>query len=321
MAFDLFEGVTAQLNRTDRDVFQDMPEIPQAVRLFLGQISLLQGIPLHYLIPDEKFIPKTTVTTSVSGDETEIEKGSIRLFMLDKEWIECLLDGALSIGNVSDREILLAKAMAGNYAAEVFYTDTKEKIKKQLYGLYTPSDYETILNQKLADKHIQLFDNGQPKPTESQNNWRYSGFIMRSAIIAQWVGVQVVAAGRGSDENGNKLETITPLQVVRFERLAPDTIFCICEGIITNIEITQPAETIHFGVSEDSSGKYKVQNNPIPFKNTAGVIDIEALQGLLPGRASGKLPFNDSANFANNMLSKPLKVKMNFNWSVEGQQL
>ena len=348
MAFDLFGKVKEQLSRTDIDsdnllklshvtpgdqsniagiideLTKSMPDIPPAVRVFLGQLSLLQGVPLYYLLPDERYLPKTVVSMMINQVAEPVEVGSIRLFRLDKEWIECLLDGAVSVGPDDDRKLLLAKAMAGNYAAEVFYNDTKEKIKKQLYGLYDPVDYVTESNKRLAAKNIRfldtgqlklndlLVDNGQPMPTIAQSNWCYSGFFMRSTIIASWIGVEIVAEGMHPNNNNGTANPVRPLQVVRFERIAPDTIFCICEGMISQVQITQPQETVHFGVSE-STGTYSVASSQVTMRNEKSVINITDLITDL----TKKLGVTDAAKFADEMLSRPLKVTIDINWKAE----
>lgn len=52
---------------------------------YFSDLRLLKGIPFHYLIPHESLLP----------DE------SLRIFYIDPLWIECLLDGAFSIGRTT----------------------------------------------------------------------------------------------------------------------------------------------------------------------------------------------------------------------------
>lgn len=59
----------------------DLP-LPDPLRTWLEHLSLLNGVPFHYLVPDERMLPME----------------SMRIFWLDWFWIECLLDGAFSIG-------------------------------------------------------------------------------------------------------------------------------------------------------------------------------------------------------------------------------
>ncbi|HKQ76655.1 MAG TPA: hypothetical protein VJ810_23370 [Blastocatellia bacterium] len=59
--------------------------IPPDIVGWFKRLSLLEGVPFNYLVPDERLLPLE----------------SIRFFQLDWLWIKCLLDGAFSIGRVT----------------------------------------------------------------------------------------------------------------------------------------------------------------------------------------------------------------------------
>jgi hypothetical protein len=61
--------------------------MPQQLRTWFEDLSLLKGVPFSYLVPDERMLTPTE---------------SIRIFWLDWYWIECLIAGALSIGGQAD---------------------------------------------------------------------------------------------------------------------------------------------------------------------------------------------------------------------------
>ena len=61
----------------------DDNSMPQPLRTWLDNLSLLYGVPFSYLVPDERMLYPAE---------------SIRIFWLDWYWIECLLAGAFSIG-------------------------------------------------------------------------------------------------------------------------------------------------------------------------------------------------------------------------------
>jgi hypothetical protein len=67
------------------DPSPDLP-LPDPLKTWLDHLSLLEGVPFHYLVPDERMLPLE----------------SIRIFWFDWHWIECLLDGAFSIGRHTD---------------------------------------------------------------------------------------------------------------------------------------------------------------------------------------------------------------------------
>lgn len=69
-----------------REVLQQQVEsyhdCPPEIAAWMGRLKLLYGVPLNYLVPDERMLPPE----------------SIRFFYLDPNWIEALIDGAFSIG-------------------------------------------------------------------------------------------------------------------------------------------------------------------------------------------------------------------------------
>ena len=59
--------------------------MPEALATWFRDIELLKGVPFNYLVPDEGLLPKE----------------SIRFFWVDAYWVDCLQDGAFSIGRVT----------------------------------------------------------------------------------------------------------------------------------------------------------------------------------------------------------------------------
>jgi hypothetical protein len=60
-------------------------DIPKDIASWFSDLSLLQGVPFNYLVPDERMLPNE----------------SIRFIWVDCLWVNCLLDGAFSIGRVT----------------------------------------------------------------------------------------------------------------------------------------------------------------------------------------------------------------------------
>ncbi|HEX7317522.1 MAG TPA: hypothetical protein VF297_26715 [Pyrinomonadaceae bacterium] len=60
-------------------------DMPSDITAWFDDLSLLRGVPFNYLVPDERLLPAE----------------SIRFFQLDRFWLDCLLDGAFSIGRVT----------------------------------------------------------------------------------------------------------------------------------------------------------------------------------------------------------------------------
>jgi len=60
-------------------------QLPKSIETWFNDLHLLKGVPFNYIVPNEPMLPKE----------------SIRFFWMDNLWMECLLDGAFSIGRVT----------------------------------------------------------------------------------------------------------------------------------------------------------------------------------------------------------------------------
>ncbi len=69
------------------------PTLTEPLLKWLSDLVLLRNVPVHYLIPSEDLLP------------TE----SLRFFHVDPVWIDRLLDGALSAGNLGSRDLTFAE--------------------------------------------------------------------------------------------------------------------------------------------------------------------------------------------------------------------
>jgi hypothetical protein len=75
----------------------ELAEMPETVEAWFRDLSLLEGVPFGYLIPDERMLP------------TE----GLRFFRVDPAWVDCLLDGALAIGRVTEADWQRDRALRG----------------------------------------------------------------------------------------------------------------------------------------------------------------------------------------------------------------
>lgn len=167
---------------------------------WLSKLSLLYGIPFQYLVPDERILP--------------IE--SIRFFHIDENWINNLIDGAMSIGRVisSDFE-----------HDNTFLLKIMDEIRQEL----------PKIRQSLLKKTYNGISSSEVK----------TGFLLRSAIVEGWPGLEVKAYTTTEDETNF-------LTILRMERLAKDVLLCIFDGEFQEVEIREPAETMHFGANLES---------------------------------------------------------------------
>ncbi len=205
------------------------PTIPATVQNWLGQALLLYGVPFHYLVPDEAMLPAE----------------SIRFFYLNPEWLNCLLQGACSVGRTSETDELVDQLLRAHFF---------EVSEKLAYALRSSAKYEADQRRVGTDHTTEpvSVSDGQPPQGEALLHWPLSGYLLRSDAVEAWVGLEAKATG--VDSAGNRLE---PLQILRMDRLAPDILLCICNGQVTEIEVTQPPEAIHFGAASKPGGGYQ----------------------------------------------------------------
>jgi hypothetical protein len=142
---------------------------------------------------------------------------SIRFFYLDPGWMKCLLEGACSVGRSSMMDDILDQHLRNH-----FLDHAGKKAREVRAG-------------GQGDLH-----------------WPLSGFLLRSLVVEGWQGLEMQAAG--VDGQGNRLD---PLEPLRIDRLSPEIMLCIFNGKVTDIEITQPPEGMHFGASAKGNNAYQ----------------------------------------------------------------
>lgn len=73
-----------------------------------------------------------------------------------------------------------------------------------------------------------------------------TGFILRSNVVTGWPGIEV----RAYDSNNTRLTT-----VLRQDVLAPTVLLFMAQGVIDHVDLSEPAEALHFGVDIEGSSK------------------------------------------------------------------
>jgi hypothetical protein len=233
------------------------------------------------------------------------------------------LDGALSVGEDYDASYLLEKAMAGHYIAEVFQYETIDRLKKQLSGSYPPEVLEAKIRERLNSKRgpDEAIDKlgDKAKPSTAQKNWRYTGFLLRSGLVSGLKGLEVTAQGLEAYDSEEKDKRT--LSILRMEKIADDMLFCLCEGVVTEVVITQPEESLHFGMNHKVvAGKdvyYKLideKETVVPFRNKRTLNIGMGDNGLMQALSKTTKEEIASAKLAQHMLSKPIKYTIAIKW-------
>jgi hypothetical protein len=225
--------------------------LPPAVVNWLAQLTLLYGVPVEYLVPDTALLP--------------VE--SIRFFFVDRNWLDRLVDGALSVGVHGTRD-------------EAFNEAAYEEIYRQVDARQVT--FRPSLRGEAADA-----DNGTP-------GGPLTGLLMRSVIVSTWPGVEVRPTRGGA-----------PVPILRMDRLSPDVLLCIFDGVPDRVEMIEPGEGLHFGVeSTDGSPTFQValrglgfpaKDRPLPAgeqvrdPRTGNVVEVQGRFRVGAGQPPGVL--------------------------------
>lgn len=114
---------------------------------WLAQLKLTTPLPLNYLVPEENMLPP----------------GSLRFFGVDPNWMDCLIDGACSIGRFNPKDL--------NEEAGLFKTlnDLSDRAAAAARERDTPS---------------------QAKPGS------LTGILLRSDLLVHWPGLEITGYDR-----------------------------------------------------------------------------------------------------------------------------
>lgn len=176
------------------------PVLPDNLKQQLAQLSLLYGVPVEYLIPDIRLLP------------TE----SIRFFYLDRNWIDRLIDGAMSVGVLSSQD-------------NVFNLSFFKQIYQQV-------DIEQLkLRSTLRD--VERLD-------VTESGGQITGFIFRSQVVADFPGIEIKPSFKGNS-----------LPIMRMDRLSSNTLLCLFYGVPDKVEFIEPGEGLQFGLFPSESGE------------------------------------------------------------------
>jgi hypothetical protein len=213
---------------------------------WIARLVLLYPVPFHYLVPHQSLLPPE----------------SLRFFHLDDNWVNALVDGALSIAvrNLDDK----------NAASRVELQSTLSKIVYQ---------HRLRLQGK----------NPEWNPKESYMEIPKSGFLLRSRVVSDWPGVEVTAL-----TNAPQQETLPT--ILRFDQISEGVLFCLARGMVGEVTFREPREGLTFGVASDGTIKGTKGEETIFVKKnltrsgpTGGVVDIAKLQVQLASAGSAEL--------------------------------
>lgn len=170
---------------------------------WLARLQLLYDVSFSHLVPDQLSLP--------------VE--SMRFFYVDQNWLDCLVDGAISIGVQSSKDSFFNSVMRGVINDAV--TAETKAIRDKLLGTAT----------------------GDSEPDSTKE--ALTGILIRSAVVSGWPGL-VVKGYKGDYETGTKIK------MLRMDKLSPNVLLCMFLDIPDTIILAEPQQGLCFGVEDGS---------------------------------------------------------------------
>ena len=248
--------------------FSDFDAEEQAwdsVVAWLTRLRLLEGVPFSYIVSSEEMLPNE----------------SIRFFHMDRNWLDALVDGALSTGILDTR---------GPFAS------ADDEVKKELYEklmnelndrelIHNPLRASLTLHDKQIAKDSSAFDSIEMKARVKRSmganmqddknapdldnslameevvscfsTFDYSiggqqtGFLLRSTVVRDYPGLEISAYDAPSLIGNNREQAYSEanrVETLRQVRLSDSIMLVIFNGLPTHLRIKEPGEGIRMGV-------------------------------------------------------------------------
>jgi hypothetical protein len=151
------------------------------------------------------------------ADARMLPTESLRFFYVDPNYLDALCDGAASVGVHTSRD-----------AAQ------QELVRPALRDAAIRHAH-TMRAMAIGGPHLLK---------STQPNDPVAGFILRSAAVSGWPGLEVKGY---ADAAGN-----SPIDVVRFDAIGSDVLLVLFAGVPARVEINEPKETLAFGVEDNN---------------------------------------------------------------------
>ncbi|MDR9857196.1 hypothetical protein RJP21_26720 [Paenibacillus sp. VCA1] len=172
---------------------------------WLSELCLLSNVPFHYLIPSENILPND----------------SIRLFYVNPNWQQALVDGACSLGRNASLDLSHDQALI-----DAVFIQIGKRIK--------------AVRPMLQKKPVAAADLQEGVQT-------IGGFVLRSPLVRGWRGLEFQAMS----SEGN------PLRALRIELLSDEVLIGLFDGVPYTLEIAQPPEGFYFGFNHINGRFFK----------------------------------------------------------------
>jgi hypothetical protein len=259
------------------DFLSVVPPAPDTVHRWLANLVLLTGVPFEYLVPDDAMLPPE----------------SLRFFFVDENWIERLIDGALSVVARTGLDQLIADTLS------------------------------TVLRDPVNDVHAaqvrpRLLGDDVTSAEPGKLNWPLTGFLIRSVVASNWKGIVV--------ENTSNTPSKAPLTILRLDQPAQGVVLGLFNGQLGSVTFKHPPESLHFGVTGQEHSprtwqqELRIPDTGIPYPEPgisvpvvlrdgrSRVVDVAATAAAMKSALTPPPDTFTSAEFAIQMIESPQAV-------------
>lgn len=238
-----------------RSMRTEEPGMPELVSQWLGELALLKGLPFSYLIPDERVLPAE----------------GLRLFRVDPVWVDCLLDGAYSIGRVTEADWEEDRASRSRRGLG--------EVPREISGFVMRSAVVSGYPNLLVEAYAQHEEDVGSIPAEGMNALRVD-YLANDVLIGLFEG---------------ELKTVDFFQ-------AP-------EGLSFGLDVPTGTPPVYTKNLRDRSGEgTELLINPVPFCHTdKGVVDLKGLADQM--KSMTKATVFTAAQFALQMLEGGPRIR------------
>jgi hypothetical protein len=189
----------------------------ESITNWLAQLYLLNGVPFENLVPNQDMLPKE----------------SVRFFYVDSNWLDAMIEGALSIGIESSRDQMYQDLMK-----ELIWNTTfsaAQQVRNNLLGTWA---------QQTPPGSSTPFDQGA-----------LSGMLLRSALVSGFPGLEIDAYMQTVSNNSPNPDLTTQIPLLRMERLSSDVMLCLWPAVPAVVTIGEPHEGVTFGFEDPPTGE------------------------------------------------------------------
>ena len=261
---------------------------------WLTRLRLMEGVPFSYIVPSSEMLPNE----------------SIRFFHVDRNWLDALVDGALSTGVMDSRGPLADTEPSirnEKYAELINELNGREVVRNPLRTSLTTfekfeesdggllqsirksstefaraefSKQSTKTELDYAQEHAKNHLTQMMSGVEFTEGGSLTGFLIRSSVVRDYPGLQIGAydspQSTGIDREQAYQES-NRVKTLRQVRLSESILLCIFNGSPTHLRIKEPGEGIRLGVEiTDGATPNSAWHYETVFKTEDGELSIES---------------------------------------------